>query len=108
MPEIAELHVVLLDHGAGGCSIAVYMSTGTYRPYLRLRADGEYLGVAFHSGTMISPRVEANVSATLLYPGGDYSSVVPGARFEIIEGSTIIGYATVLRRDFRQLPKHPR
>lgn len=74
----------------------------TCRPHLRVvGGDGELLRVEFVDGPDDPVRPGRTTGATvraLDEPAVDYAALVPGARFEILEGSRVIGRGEVTRR----------
>ena len=72
-----------------------------YMPHFRVGPSGEYLGVGFLEGPeWIQPGEEVEEVVALMYTdtGVDYSPLQPGVRFQVLEGATVVGEGTVLRR----------
>ena len=71
------------------------LTTGNYRPHLRVDGDDEYLGVTFISD--VSCRFDETISATAtpLYDGVDYSKLKPSTKFFVMEGERIVGEGIV-------------
>ena len=90
--RVIQVWVHLFPTDIGGRSTPVNTK---YRPHLRTRDDDEYLGVEFVSPSEIVPGASARADARLPYDV-DYSSLVPGAVFEILEGDHIVGVGRVL------------
>lgn len=86
-------HVALLS-GARGRGQPIF---DDYRPHVVL-GDGVMLGVKVRLpvGTSIAPGQEGDVMLQLIYPGVDYSKLVAGAEFSILEGATVVGRGRVL------------
>jgi hypothetical protein len=74
----------------------------SYRPHLRVGRQGEWLGVAFLDGSAEwgEPGAHTECLVVLAYTstGVDYSPLVPGAEFAVLEGHAIVGRGTVQRR----------
>ena len=104
MNEIrADVSIHLVPTESGGRPHPLDLSNnspGQYRPHLRV-IDGslEMLGVAFMDGPddPIPPGGRANARIKSLY-NLSYEELVEGARFEILEGATVVGYGEVIRR----------
>ncbi len=76
------------------------LTGGIYRPHLRVQG-GEYLGVSFVDGQLVSPGSAARSVAALIYePGVDYSALMVGTHFDVLEGQTLVGSGRVLRGPF--------
>ena len=88
-----------------------FLRDGIYRPHIVIGptsqriaiTDGNvglehYLGVCFVGGPeTIEPGQTAGVSFVLIYfPVEPYEAVVSGATFTLREGSTVVGFGTVL------------
>ena len=63
-----------------------------YRPHIKI-GDGELLGIVFHS---VPSSVPANTTVEVKfrqsYPGAvDYSGIVVGVEFTIVEGARVVG-----------------
>jgi hypothetical protein len=70
-----------------------------YRPHFRV-GNGELLGVQFMAGPAdpVAPGT-GDVRATVRFPYWplvNYNALVEGARFEIVEGSRVVGYGRVI------------
>jgi len=74
----------------------------SYRPHLRALGSGEYLGVAFVDGDphLVAPGARSTCTVALIYmnTGVDYSLLVPGAHFDVMEGHRVVGRGSVTRR----------
>lgn len=75
---------------------------GRYRPHLRaVGGSGEMLGVAFMDGPddPIAPGGKTYATIKFLYePQVSYAELIKGARFEILEGTKVVGHGWVTRR----------
>lgn len=71
------------------------LTTGNYRPHLKIDTDDEYLGVTFKSD--IDCRFDEAISANVIpmYEGVDYSKLKPSAKFFVMEGDKIVGSGIV-------------
>lgn len=100
MPEVAYAKVVFLNAQSGGRTNPVIGQSCKYRPHIRVGGDGNYLGVCFISGPDLIPLgVESDVTLVLVYfPEVDYSALMPGTRFQILEGAQIVGNGFVIGR----------
>ncbi|TDE88179.1 hypothetical protein EXU48_23960 [Occultella glacieicola] len=70
-----------------------------YRPHVVVDGgDGERLGVQFRMepGIRLTPEVATKCSVLLLYPLVDYSPLLPGSRFTIVEGPRAVGEGDVI------------
>ena len=67
-----------------------------YRPHLRI-GDGEYLGISFSDVGSSAPGASVRAKASLMYwPEVDYSGLVPGVHFLVMEGAHTVGQGTVV------------
>jgi hypothetical protein len=78
-----------------GRSSPINLADG-YRPHLRI-SDGAHLGVELHSddGGELGPGETAVVRVRLRYDV-DYSDLVPGGRFSVVEGLNQVGTGVIL------------
>lgn len=116
MSEYADVDIRWLPTAASGRATPVQLraeGARSYKPHFRIDAGGEYLGVAFLDGEppIVAPGGEGSALVALIYTdtGVDYTSLVPGAMFEVLEGARVIGRGTVRRRwraddDWRSRP----
>ena len=96
----AEVWVEFLPLEDGGRSNPVGLNDLGYRPHLRV-GGGEYLGVEFVDGPEhpIKPGESAFATVRFAYsPQVDYSALVQGAQFEVLEGGRTVGRGHVVRR----------
>src|SRR5690348_8029072 len=96
MTEYAEVRIRWAPVGENPSTTPKALrARGRYRPHFRLGADGEYLGVAFVDGSTewSVPGAESSACVAFLYTetGVDYSALVPGACFQVVEGPYVIG-----------------
>jgi hypothetical protein len=104
MTEYVEALLTMLPATKGGRASPIYprgVAAGShYMPHFRVGETGEYLGVAFVGGPeCLSPGESAIVTVTLFYAGRvDYSQLVPGASFSVLEGNRVVAHGEVLRR----------
>ena len=67
-----------------------------YMPHFRV-AEGERLGVRFVSVGDKSSDGSLRATVSLMYlPQVDYEALVPGALFNVVEGSRVVGHGRVL------------
>jgi len=98
LSEYIKARISVLTHEDGGRSTPFWPKGGVYRPHLRVGA-GEMLGVQFVDGPdEVAPGAKAEVVMQLLYPGVDYSSLVPGATFTVLEGPRVVATGIVVDR----------
>ena len=104
MHPYAEVWIELVPTEQGGRRTAALLGSdtpGRYRPHLRVGSEGELLGVAFVDGPdePLAPGHAAFATVRFLYdPQIDYSALVEGAEFHILEGTRIVGHGRVTRR----------
>jgi len=87
----------MLDAASGGWSTPVAGNGCHYRPHVRVGSEGHYLGVSFLVGPeLIAPGTEAIVKMALVHhPEVDYSALLVGTHFQILEGPHVVGAGTV-------------
>lgn len=73
------------------------LTSGSYRPHLVVE-PGQMLGVVFIQADVPMPLPGQKTIATvaLMYEGVDYSVLVPGAIFDVVEGSQVVATGRVL------------
>ena len=105
MREYADVHIHWLPTAESGRTIPAQLradGSNSYKPHFRVGPAGEYLGVAFVDGqpALAAPGTEGTATAALLYleTGVDYRALVPGAAFDVLEGTRVIGHGIVQRR----------
>ncbi len=96
----AEATILMLDAASGGRTAPVAGCGCHYRPHVRVGSEGQHLGVCFLDGPeLIAPGTTAIVKMVLVYhPEVDYSALVAGAHFLILEGPHVVETGTVIRR----------
>jgi len=89
-----EVHFKLT--ASGGRRMPVLLTT-SYRPHFVIEPD-KLLGVVFvqASASMAAPGETVIATVALMYEGVDYSALVPGAVFDVVEGSQIVATGSVL------------
>jgi hypothetical protein len=88
MPDSLALEITLRRPPLGEVA-------GDYRPHLRV-GSGEYLGVRILVGPpLVQTGTPTRVIAQLLY-NVDYSALVPGAVFDVLEGPAVVGSGVVV------------
>ncbi|HTM56378.1 MAG TPA: hypothetical protein VL175_20270 [Pirellulales bacterium] len=97
-----EVWIELLPTDKGGRSSPIFIVG--YRPHFRVRdGNGEYLGVQFIDGPDGAVRPGQDTFATVRFayePEVDYSALVVGAEFDIMEGGKVVGAGKVTREFF--------
>ncbi len=71
---------------------------GGYMPHLVVEGGTEYLGVRFVDGPQPVFGEPAVFELVLMYPGVDYSPLVPGAVVTVREGGSVVARGRVLQR----------
>jgi translation elongation factor EF-Tu-like GTPase len=92
-----ELHFRTAEEG--GRVGAVSLGHGTYRPHFVV-SGGEYMGVAVTEGPFepVQPGGNAIVTVVFVYePAVNYSALVHGVLFEVMEGARVVASGRVLR-----------
>lgn len=92
-----EVEVHFTPTASGGRTTSVNLTTGSYRPHL-ITESSELLGVVFVQSTpnVAQPGDTAIAVVALMYLGVDYSALVPGAGFSVVEGSQVVATGRVL------------
>jgi translation elongation factor EF-Tu-like GTPase len=105
MAGSAEVLIRMLPAEEGGRRTGVCLSTKVtphYRPHLRVvDGDGEMLGVEFVHGPDNPVQPGATTRATVRFayePAVCYDALVVGAKFQVLEGSRVVGIGEVTRR----------
>jgi translation elongation factor EF-Tu-like GTPase len=104
MAEYAEVLIELLPTERGGRRTSITLSTDAshYRPHFRaIDGDGTMLGVEFVDGPdePVLPGQTTYATVRFVYePEVCYDALLVGARFEILEGSRVIGTGRITRR----------
>jgi hypothetical protein len=116
MSDYAKVLIQWIPAVAGGRSVEVPLRPSgaqRYMPHFRLGPRGDYLGVAFLDGTppVVAPGQTSEATVALIYvdTGVDYSPLLPGVQFEVVEGARVVGRGAVLQRwqednDWRSRP----
>ncbi|HXC15909.1 MAG TPA: hypothetical protein VNV60_00565 [Holophagaceae bacterium] len=83
----------------GGRKLALIPEAwGHYMPHLRVEGHEELLGVRFLAGpreaTEFSKDYEFGIE--FMYSGVDYSRLIPGTEFEVLEGLKVVAKGMVL------------
>ena len=74
-----------------------------YYPHLVIKGNTEYLGVCFIDGEEVIFDKEIIASALALYEGVDYSALIEGTQFMIMEGGNKVGEG-VVNEIFQHIP----
>jgi translation elongation factor EF-Tu-like GTPase len=93
-----QIEARFLSASDGGRLIPLILEGEKYRPHLRPES-GEMLGVVFlgDNDKSIPPTVVTRVKVRLLYaPQVSYEALSVGAKFEIVEGSRVVGSGVVV------------
>ena len=116
MSDYAKVSIQWIPAVAGGRSGEVSLrpiGAQRYMPHFRVGSSGESLGVAFLDGTppVVAPGQAGEATVALMYvdTGVDYSPLLPGVEFEVVEGTQLVGRGAVLHRwqednDWRSRP----
>ena len=67
-----------------------------YRPHLVIKGTAESLGVEFYRSRLQSFDKYGTASIRLLYDGVDYSGLKVGTKFDILEGSNVVGEGEII------------
>ncbi len=91
-----QVEVHFKSTASGGRQTPVRLTTGSYRPHFVVE-PGKLLGVVFvqASAPIVAPGETATATVALMYEGVDYSALVPGAVFDVIEGSQVVAAGRV-------------
>ncbi len=85
----------------GGRKSPVDLNSHQYRPHFKLLEDDELLGVEFIQGSHapVKPGESAYAIVRLLYyPEVNYSKLIEGTEFSILEGAKVVGHGRVISR----------
>jgi hypothetical protein len=95
-----QVEVHFTPTASGGRQTPVDLTTGRYRPHLRTESS-ELLSVAFVQSVpaVVGPSDTTVATVALMYPGVDYSTLVPDAVFRVVEGSQVVATGKVLLSD---------
>ncbi|MFC5549333.1 hypothetical protein [Massilia aerilata] len=95
-----QVEVHFKPTAAGGRARPAALTTGGYRPHFVVE-PGQMLGVVFiHADIPAPPPGETAVATVaLMYEGVDYSALVPGAVFDVVEGRQVVATGRVLPAD---------
>jgi hypothetical protein len=74
-----------------------HLNSYGYRPHFVVKGKNDYLGVYFLDGEEVNLGETARGTVELFYPEVDYSALVTGADFFIMEGENRVGEGIVLR-----------
>jgi translation elongation factor EF-Tu-like GTPase len=87
-----QVEVHFKPTASGGRATPANLTTGNYRPHFIVEPR-RLLGVVFVKALVpaLKPGETTVATAALIYPGVDYSALVPGAVFDIVEGAAVIG-----------------
>lgn len=97
----AKVTIRLFSTEEGGRKSPVDLNSHQYRPHFRLLEDDELLGVEFIQGSHapVQPGESACAIVRLLYyPEVNYSKLIEGTEFNIVEGPRVVGHGKVIRR----------
>ena len=99
MQNYASAVIEMFDAQHGGRKTPTTGIGGVYRPHLKRTVDGEFLGVFFVDGPeIIGSAEQVEVTMLLVYPNVDYSDLIPGATFLIVEGPHVVGKGVIKDR----------
>lgn len=84
-----------LSYRAGSCGYCPHLVVQS--PTIREHNKSDhYLGIRLVSEKEIIPGTPIDLEVELMYPGVDYSALIPGATFTIREGPKIVGFGSVI------------
>ena len=87
------------------CSVKFYskkrkilpdLNSGKYCPHLMVKGDNRYLGISFIEGDAMDFDIWIKCIVYIFYEKVDYSQLVVGAKFHIMEGRNNVGEGVVL------------
>lgn len=77
----------------------VSLSSGNYRPHLVIKNDFEYLGVQFIDGEeFVFEKEILGIVQPIYTETVDYSKLVQGTEFFILEGKNLVGEGIVIEK----------
>ena len=79
----------------GKRSLPPDLSSGKYRPHFMIKTDTRYLGVCFIEGQKADFETLVKSLVVPLYEEVDYSGLVCGTEFYIMEGQNKVGEGTI-------------
>ena len=79
------------------------LTNGKYYSHFVIKGDIEYLGICFIDGEEVIFDKEIIASALPLYEGVDYSALIEGTQFMIMEGGNRVGEG-VVNEIFQHIP----
>lgn len=97
---VIRARVTIYSADRGGRRLPINLTGSRYMPHLVVEGgDGEYLGVVFYSEAdmELTADVATDCRLGLLYlPHVDYSPLLPGRAFKIVEGPMPVGEGIVI------------
>ena len=96
--DLLHILIVFQPSTEGGRTTMPFLKGGGYRPHLIVPPSEEMLGIEFIDGPeqMIAPDQPISAIARLAYQGISYTSLCPGAKFQIREGARTVGHGCVI------------
>lgn len=79
------------------------LNSGAYRPHLIIKGENELLGVCFTNGEEVEFDKTIKCSILPLYEGIDYSNLIKGTEFFIVEGKNNVGRG-IIEKVFHHIP----
>lgn len=77
----------------------VSLSDGNYRPHFVIKNDSEYLGVQFIDGEeFVFEKELVGIVQPIYIDTIDYSKLIPGTEFFILEGKNLVGEGVVIEK----------
>lgn len=83
---------------------SIRFSDGNYRPHFVVKNDSEYLGVQFIDGEeFVFEKEILGIVQPIYIDTVDYSKLIPGVEFFIVEGKNLVGEGVVIEKFKREL-----
>ncbi len=103
-PRFYDVSVRFYRPEEGGRSVLPDLGSKLYRPHFVITGQTDYLGVVFVEGKSTQEQRSFVASVASVYETVDYSSLVPGVHFLIMEGAKAVGEGLVMEAgSFRTL-----
>lgn len=96
--EYVYVKILFYDKGQGIRHKPPNLSNYKYRPHFLVKGDNEYLGVQFLDGETVVLGKPVLATAQLVYEQVDYTPLVEGAEFFVVEGANKVGEGIVLKK----------
>ena len=94
----AQVRLIPPEEGGRATGIVANEPVSSYAPHARVGAGGELPVLVVDGPAWMLPGEEAELVLELRYPGRvDYSALVEGEEFVLLEGARVVARGTVLR-----------